>query len=688
MAKKHRFSKEQTEEIVKQAKTFWDDADTKQSDFFDTVNEYERLARCLLPQELEDAISEYPDRSALVPPDIYNNLNALRAHIRTALFKKKPYIHLHIAGQENVTSEAIKKAEAVLQSIQDKENDGRGFPSEAIKTIYQALYAGITATFLKWTKRTIRRAIRNMDDFSFVLDKFGDPIFEERVIDEYPESISLDIRRTRIDPSAAERKDIRIVGYHAIMQFSELQRLNRDPNSMYEFDEKELKEKAFQRSKYFEHVKAEAEQYPDKGEENHTYGGKIVEVWSIRGLFRFEKQDGSIEYKDLIVEIGNREVLLALKENTLPLHGWELFDFPSIDQQHGRLYTMGVVEPARDSFVEQWLKQNQSLDSANYNTHATAVGDSSACQELPSYIESGGDQLLKIDLQASGLQSWQHAIGYLQRPPLGQDTFAHSQVLARTVQQTMRMSDFLQGKDPSATETATAVSNIVASGLNLTDELMEQVIDTFLAPVALKKLILWNFFNADQEIKLINKDGTPLLIGMGEIDLPYKATVETNISQTNPARARRFVEVFPAIKDDPWFDPQVSRETLVDILELPNGDRLLASREHQQMIIDRESIALANGIPQQVHPLDNHQAHLEGHAEFIQDQEQRGEQPTNEQMQHIQEHQQFIAEQQAALGNTKELGGNSGNLVQPDAAAQKPSGSGATGNFTPSESRR
>ena len=75
-----------------------------------------------------------------------------------------------------------------------------------------------------------------------------------------------------------------------LMQFSELQALNRNPKSMYEFDEKELRETPFQRSKYFEHVKAEAEQYPDKGEENHTYGGKIVEVWSIRGLFRFEKQ--------------------------------------------------------------------------------------------------------------------------------------------------------------------------------------------------------------------------------------------------------------------------------------------------------------------------------------------------------------------------------------------------------------
>ena len=88
------------------------------------------------------------------------------------------------------------------------------------------------------------------------------PIYDMELIGEYPETISLDIRRTRIDPSAAERKDIRIVAYHSITQLSELIELNDNPLTHYEFDEEELEASSFQATKYFEFVKSEAEANP------------------------------------------------------------------------------------------------------------------------------------------------------------------------------------------------------------------------------------------------------------------------------------------------------------------------------------------------------------------------------------------------------------------------------------------
>lgn len=686
------FSKDEKEEIVKQSVLFWQAAEQAQRPFFDIVNEFERLARVLLPEKLASVYESYSDRSALVPPDIYNNLNSLRAHIRKAVFGRKPFIRLSIAGKPGLRNEVVEKMEQVLQSIMDQESEGKGFSAESDKAIYQALYAGLTVVYTSWEKKVIRR-VRRDEDFQIVYDpKTKVPIFDENfVVAEYPETKSLDIRRCRIDPSAAERKDIRIVGYHSLSQLNELIVLNRANGNNYDFDEQELRDSSFHRTEYFEYDKSEADAYSEKSEINQGFGSRHIEVWSIRGLYRFEKPDGTMEWKDLFVEIGNRTVLLSLKINDLPLHGWELFDFPAIDEQHGRLYTMGVVEPVRDTFIEQFIKRNQSLDSANRNVYNTYIGDSGACAEIPEYIEASNDQIIRLDLMASGLTDVRQALSVLDRPPLGQDTFMHAQTLSRTTQQTMRMSDYLQGINPSSTETATAVSEVVAGGRSLTDHLMEKLRDTYFAPVAIKKLILWNFFMADKESTITGADGRIFKVEAGELNFPFEASIETNIASTAPAMIRRFVEALPLLLNDPYWDQRVVRETMVQMLDLPNGVKLLRNREYAKVQVERENAALMYGIQLPVHDLDEHRSHIEGHVEALDFVEQRREKDPNLRTEtleeHIAEHQEMLEQQTAALSNTKEIGG--GAAVQPDAAASRASaGKQATGNFMPREKRR
>ncbi len=689
MPAKKGFSKKQKEEILKQATAFWDSSTEAMGPLFKSVNELERMARCQLPEELENVLATYPDRSALVPPTIYNNLNSLRAYHRTALFKKKPYMRLSHVGQAGLRDDRIEKAEQQLQAIMDMEAEGRGFVAEADKAVYQALYAGITIVFTQWTRRWERRVQRRENDLGVIVDDNGAPVFKMEMVSEYPETISLDIRRARIDPGAAERKDIRIVGYHSLSQLSDLLALMNNPNTHYDFLEKELRASSFDRGKYFEFDKSDSETYGDKTKENTDFGDKIVEARSIRGLFRIGKN----EVRDLIVEIGNATVLLAVKENDLPISGWELFDFPAVDEQHGRLYTMGVVEPARDTFIEQFLKKNQALDSANRNVHTTFVGDTGACQNLPDLLESSDDRILKIDLAASGLPSVAAALQPLERPELGQDTFLHSQVLEREVQQTMRRSDYSLGNNPKSTETATAVVEVVAGGQGLTDHLLEKLADTYYRPVSIKKLILWNFFNAHKEHVVHRSDGTALNIKPGEINLPFHVWIDTNIAATHPAAVRRFVEMFPVIANDPWFDPLVVRETAVDMLDLPNKDRLLPPPDYVRGDIEREHIALLAGLEQPVLELDNHNLHVQlhmEHAEFLAQlpPEELGPMQVDNLEAHIQEHLRYIEKQNEALGNTKAGGGNTGTLSQPDGARMKTSSGGQTGRFTPSESRK
>lgn len=690
MANKNEFSAKQKEEILKQAITFWDKSTQQMSSFFENVNQYERLARVLLPSELEDVYSEYTDRSALVPPDIYNNINSLQAHIRTALFRKKPYHRVTIAGQPNVQDARVKKAGQLLQTINDLEAEGRGFPSEADKIIYQTLYAGLSCSFLQYTRNWRKVAQRDPKSQQLLTDPAtGRPVYEFELVSEYPESVAQDIRRCRIDPSAVEIKDIRIIGVHGTSQYSQLVELNRMAESYYSFDEKELWGSSFNKEKYFEFAKDETETYTDKGTENSDFGDKIIEVWSIRGLFRFKDGDKPPTYKDLVVEVGNRKVLLAVKENDLPLAGWELFDFPAIDRQYGRIFTMGVVEPARDTFIERFIKINQSIDAANRDIYVNYIGDSSACQNLPDIIETSNDRILKIDLMASGLGDVGQALRVLDRPQTSQDTFTQSLYLSRAVQQTMRMSDYLQGSTPTQSETATGVSELVSGGKSLTEHLMSKLADTYLIPVAIKKLILWNFFNADKAHTIYAQNGAKYDIEPGELNLPFNVTIETNLGATNPAMVRRLVEAYPVIANDPYYDPMEVRKVFVEMLELPNSDSLVPDQGYDDMIVERENAALGYGIELPIHPMDKHQKHIDLHSQY-RDWIMTNEQPelTTEELDlHIEQHLMMIEEQNLALGNTKEMGGNTGNLVQPDSASMNKSATGRTGQYTPSEKR-
>jgi len=691
--KKSQFSSREKEEILKQAQQFWNKATRAQEPFFELVNEMERLSRCLLPEGLQDEYDKYGDRSSLVPPDIHNNLASNRAFIRLAMFKKKPYFRLFIKGKQHVRGQVIDKAEQILQAILDSHDEGKGYDAVADKFINQALQCGLTATYTKW-QREYERIVNRRPDGNWDLDENGQPQFRLKLVAQYPEVIPLDIRRTRIDPAADNRRNIRIAGYQGLEGRSEL--IRRQKSSLpqfnhYDFKVDDLLRSTFQRSKYFEYVPSESTKYPEKTTYNDTFGDEVVETWSIRGLFRFKRKDDTYDVKDLIVEVGNRDVLLAVKENDLPLAGWELFDYPSIDEEHGRLFTMGLIEPARDSFIEEFIKKNQAIDAANRNVYLTYLGDAAAVEGLPAYVEAAKDQIIKLDMQASGQMDVKQALSVLDRPQLGQDVFQHSQVLSREVQQTMKLSSYRQGIDPASADTATAVAELVSGGEVLTDHVIKKLTDTAFRPHVLKIMRLWNFFVGHKKSQVYMPDiEQEVDIEPMELDLPWQMTAETNLSATFPAMVRRFVEMYPNWRLDPIINDHELVRTALDMLDIPNRDRLLVSKEHQKLIADRESIALAYGIELPVHPLDPHDIHLESHMaqiEFL----QKNPNPamtTDVLVEHSQAHQIEIQKRNTALGNTKEMGGNAGNFNQPDSASIKSTGQGKTGGYMPQEGRK
>lgn len=152
--------------------------------------------------------------------------------------------------------------------------------------------------------------------------------------------------------------------------------------------------------------------------------------------------------------------------------------------------------------------------------------------------------------------------------------------------------------------------------------------------------------------------------------------------------------MYPLLSQRPNIDGDLLDQTMIDVMDMPNGDRMLLTADYVQMLVDRENVALASGVPQPVHPKDNHVAHSKLHGQYIEDLQMMPPERVaqlkldiNEVAMHKAEHDRYLQEMQASLGNVKAGGGLSANLTQPGASSMAPGGPAPTGNYTPQEKR-
>ncbi len=651
---KAKFTKAQREQILTQAIEFWDEATSKQSTFFDEVNDYNRLFHLKLPQQLEAEMANWPDRSNLMPPDIYNNVLAFEAAMTKLVFGKKPYGQISVNGNPRIRNEVTEKAEAKLTELIEIGN----FKESNKKIIKQVAIAGRSCAFTEWHK--VYRQVPTFNDGKVT----G---IERRLVAAYPRCRPLDIRRVRIDDKAENIEDIRVVGYHVKANLTDILTRVDDPDDPMELspeERKDLEKSAFDQGRYYEHVYEEDTKYQHTDVAN--WGDKPIELMDIRGLFKIE---GIKKPMDLIIKIGNRGTLLEARENELPIPGWELFVFPALDVEFNRKFPMGLVEPVLDLAVEQWLKRNQSIDKVNRDVYDMYIADMAAAADIPSRIPWYGGGVIKVHMGATGATSVLNVLAPLPKSGSSLDTFNHSAILGNEIQQTMRQSDFKQGTDPARKETATAVNELVAGGQRLDELAVDTLADTFYKPMWQNFLVLWNFFKGTQSDQVVIPTGEIVNIEPGELNHPFNITIDVSNSIERPLMIRRIIESYPFMKGDPSFDQYELNKMMVWALNLPNPDKLLPNPGWREAIIERENIAMLHGAVQPVHPLDNHQAHIEGHQKAMEQISQQQDISETDMGRiftifdkHLAQHGQFIEQIQTPGNQRDRQDSNQGNL--------------------------
>lgn len=635
MAKKKYFSEDDLTEIRRQSIAFIDASTQKMAAFFERVNDYDRLYHVKLPKDLQSIFEKHPDRSAMVPPDIYNNISSVRAQLTELLFSQKPYAIVSHAGRPNQRDEIIDKAESKLSALIDIS----GFLEECDKINHQTLIGGISCCMTEWHIE-YRRKIKRDPDTNLPEMKNGEFVFDTVEVARYPRAKGIDIRRVRIDDKAESKSDIRLVGYHARWNISDLINEKNNPDSPIDFDEDKLKRSSFPHAKYYEYV---AEEKPLQNKPSKVnYGDEPVEIFEIRGIYKLKNK-----YRDLIVKLANRDIVIEARPNDLPIAGWEVFDFSGIDSEFNKIFTMGLVEPAEDVFIESFLKRNQSLDAANRQTYDMYLSDASAGAELPDQIEYVGGGILKVNLLGSGATSVSHVFQPLPKFANPIDTFQQSEALKNDTQETMKRNDYAQGSDPARKETATAVGALSAAAYRDIKRLVGLLAQSYIIPVWKKYLLYQSFFEGHKTEEITTPDGKNLQIAPGELDGPFNITIDISAQLDRPTARRTVVEMMPFLQGNPLVNQYYLLKTALWYLQYPNIDKIVPPPDKLIADIERENLALSAGIPVPVHPQDDHIFHLEIHMKRAEEHAQNPKTPMSPQAimayeYHVTEHQKYI----------------------------------------------
>ena len=640
------FSDEQVREIKDQTTRFWDDSTEEMKTFFLKFNDFERMSRGLLPEGLEAVVSKYFDRASLAPADIFINIEQSRAAINDLVFGSKPYGHVSRPGQPRNLDEMVMTAEMVLQ----RQNDLGNEPTSAGRAIHQSLVGGLGCSLTRWVDRTVNIPTRDE------MGRWGGPgnsaQMQSRSLYEYVDSLPLDIRNIRVDPECDRLEDRRLVARQYLRPMHELMSLNRMNYHWYAFDEDRLRKSGFDQGKYYEFTGGERDKLNQRKEKNQSYGDQLIAVKEYRGLFRIKNGPDNWDVKDLVVDVANDDVVLGIKINDLPIHGWDMYNFVTVDNQLGRKFPMGLIEPAFDMWFYLFLIFNHIIDRENRDIYDMYVGDKSACNELPDYIPFDLGRVIKVDSQ--GMNGVLGAIQPLRKASSGAGSFELAGTISKIIQQIMKLNDYMQAGSPDRKETATAVEALVQGGRSLLMHTIGQLTTSYFEPAWQKKLRLWNFFQ-EHEQEMVGYNGRPATYIPGQFDsIWFDVEIDTRANQDRPTMVRRLIEMFPILMNNPALDQEELIRTVWDVIQLPNKDRVIRNSDMLEMAAHKENFAMMKGVQMPVHPAEPHTMHLEIHQVVAQT-------PTG--MQHIMEHQMLLQRQTVGLGNTKEMGGNSGQQI-------------------------
>ncbi|MCK5128074.1 MAG: hypothetical protein KAR42_17595 [candidate division Zixibacteria bacterium] len=599
--KKPFFSEKDRDIIFNQAINFWDNSTEKMAPFFSRANDYDRMYHVKLPLELQNAFDSQEDRSAMVPPDIHNNVRSTRSQISELLFSRKPYATVSHEGQPHRRDDKVDKAEAILSA----DIDTSKFKKAADKINHQSLVAGLSCCITEWHIKYRRVPMRDEDTGRpKVSKKNGQIEFGLQRVNAYPRCVPIDIRRTRIDDKAENFEDVRIIGYNAKWNESDLINLGKAPDSYISFKDDDLKDSVFPSDKYYEHVMQEKPL--QNKEDKASYGDRPVEIIEIRGIFQLNDK-----YRDLIVKIANRSLLIEARPNDLPVHGWETFDFAVVDVEFNKMFTMGVIEPAEDVFIEEFIKRNQSLDASNRQTYDMYLADMMATADLPDKISFVGGKILNVNLAAASATDVRSVFQPIPRTANPIDTFQQSEYCRNDVKQVMRQNEYRQGVDPTRKETATAVNSLEGAGIRDMKQLIGYLGMSYMFPVWEKYLIYRDFFQGHEQTQITKEDGTNITVEPGDLGFAFSVTVDVSAALDRPFMVRRIVETLPMFVGNPLLDQYNLFKNVLWYLQYPNQEKILPPPEKKIADIERENLALREGIQVPVHPADDHSLHVE-----------------------------------------------------------------------------
>jgi len=578
----------QEKEVVNLICDCYKSSKDRYSQFYELCGYLERLYQVKLPDDLKGDLEE--ENPGLMPADAHIGVNELLAQFDDILFSSDPFFRC--VGGENTNEKKTRNITSYLKTATYHSKFKRSYRP----TLKSAIMFGVGWGYVDVEKIALDAPRENLYlEFPQGLqNKFLCPTYKR-----------CDLRRFFPDPDNLDFKWA----------------IHQTKVTLLDLLEEEGKDEEIKRFD-IDIDKIRASQFPGSDFEEFFPSGDFrsntmksynlpVELLHFRGWIPIpnDDPDGIIEFRDVIATIANREILIQFDENELHYPAVKTFIptfiFPEDDEF---FYPISKLGTSASALLQKFYIRNRQL-MALARVLDTPYWTDDQSKDFPDYIQAKSGDVIKVS-RGSKFEP-------IKTAEVSKESYLETNNITNEIQYIFGSNQFSAGISPPREQLATGI--MVLKGV--TDKLRkfesQIIVDTGLVEILQRYRDIGRLYLEGMPVKAFDT-GEIIDMSSEDIDEPgIDIQIQINDVWNQPIQRQEMLQLAKIYKDDPFVDPVKFRRKHFRLIQLTEVDELVPDPKEKMIPIEKENQTMVQyGIVLPVHPLEDDDLHLKGHAPF------------------------------------------------------------------------
>lgn len=559
------------------------------SNYYELCGVLESFYNVKLPDDLKGELEE--DNPGLVPADVHLGVNRCVSRIRKMMFSGDPFFKCDT--ELGTSQETIDRVIGFLE-LSSKKSD---LKMNLTKTLFSTVKfaCGVGYVDAKEVTLTQLKNVRGKPEGGGMI--YPDFVKERKFI--CPTYTPCNLRRFFPDP---EGYPLKWAIYQSKVTLLDLLE-DQEGDKKYDlFDEEKVKKTSFPQGDFSQFFSRE--DFKSSTMRNYNVP---VELLHFKGWIPIiNPETRKPKWIDCHATLANREELIQFDVNEWHFPAVESFIltymFPN-DMEF--LYPAGKIEISMPSFMNIFYTVNDRLVYLDRLLNTMHWTDD---KTMPDYIPAEGGKIFKVE-KGSTFQDIRVA-------DVPNKAYVETTEMKDEVRWIYGSEQYNMGvRPPGGKETATGILTLKGAVEEITEFENEMIVDTGVSKILQRYL----------EIGQVLLEKTPVPLPSGRIEEIDKralfggvaVSVDINEAMNKPVKQQQFLQMGELYKDDRDINQIAFKRAHFKAMEFRDVDEIVPDKKTRMIPIEKENqIMVQYDVMVPVHPLEDDELHLEGHAQF------------------------------------------------------------------------